>query len=71
MLSFMALDYYRTHPLLGYSLFALAVFMFVFFLITLRTVLANKETYAAVMLLPLRSDAPQTDPEESVMEVRS
>lgn len=71
MLSFMALDYYRTHPLLGYSLFALAMFMGVFFLVTLRTVLAHKGRYEAVAHLPLRSDAPQTGAHAKATEVRS
>lgn len=56
MLGFMALDFYRTNPLLGYALFALAVFMVVFFLVVVRTVLTGKERYAELALIPLRSE---------------
>lgn len=56
MLSFMALDFYRTNPLLGYALFALGVFMVVFFVIVVRTVLSDKDRYADLALIPLRSE---------------
>ena len=53
MLGFMAMDYFRHSPMLAYPLAALAIFMLVFFVVTLRTVLRSKSGYDSMALLPL------------------
>jgi hypothetical protein len=58
MLGFMAMDYFRHSPLLFYPLLALALFMGVFLLVSLRTVLTHKHRYDALAALPLK-DAEQ------------
>jgi hypothetical protein len=55
MLGFMAMDYFRQSPLLAYPLLALAIFMLVFFVVTVRTVLTQKSRYDAVAQLPLQA----------------
>jgi hypothetical protein len=54
MLSFMAMDFFRTSPLLGYPIAALALFMGVFFVVSLRTAWTRAERYAHVARLPLQ-----------------
>ena len=56
MLSFMAMDYFRQSPVLAYALVALAIFMMVFFAVTLRTLLTGAARYEAVANLPLERD---------------
>jgi hypothetical protein len=53
MLGFMAMDYFRQSPMLAYPLAALAIFMVVFLVVTVRTVLSGKRGYESVALLPL------------------
>ena len=53
MLGFMAMDYFRNSPLMAFPLLALAIFMGVFFLMTLRAVLTQKSRWEAVSRLPL------------------
>ena len=56
MLSFIAMDYFRQSPVLAFPLIAMAIFMLVFFAITLRAVLTNKAQYERVARLPLERD---------------
>ena len=56
MLRFMAMDYFSRSPVLFSALFALAIFMLVFFMVTLRTVLTNKARYEALARLPLEDE---------------
>jgi hypothetical protein len=58
MLSFMASEYFHHSPLLVYPLVALALFMLVFFLVTLRTVLTNKHRYEGLAAMPLEEPEP-------------
>jgi hypothetical protein len=58
MLGFMAMDYFRNSPVLFSALFALAIFMLVFCMVTLRAVLTNKARYEALASLPLEDDEP-------------
>ncbi len=58
MLSFMAMDFFQRSPMLMLPLVALALFMIVFFAVTVRTVLTNKSRYEAMANLPLEHDAP-------------
>lgn len=60
-MSFMAMDYFRQSPLLMFPLIALAIFMAVFFAVTVRTVLTHKGRYEAVSRLPLGERAAQED----------
>jgi hypothetical protein len=53
MLSFMASEYFQRSPMLFYPLLALALFMAVFFIITLRAVLTGGARYQALARLPL------------------
>ena len=53
MLSFMAMDYFQKSPVMAFPLIALAIFMGVFFLVTLRAVLTKKTRWDAVAQLPL------------------
>lgn len=59
MLSFMAMDYFRQSPLLAFPLLALAIFMLVFFAVTVRAVLTHKERLEALARLPLH-DPPRS-----------
>lgn len=56
MLGFMAMDYFRHSPVLFSALVALAIFMFVFCAVTLRTVLTSKSRYEALARLPLQNE---------------
>jgi hypothetical protein len=70
MLSLVAMDYFRQNPLLAFPLAALAIFMGVFFVVTLRTVLTSKSRYASVASLPLELEGPAAHGEaSSVKEV--
>jgi hypothetical protein len=60
MLGFMAMDYFRHSPLLFYPLLALAIFMVVFVLVSLRTLLTHKQRYDALAALPLMDDEKAT-----------
>lgn len=55
MLSFIAMDYFRRSPMLILPLLALAIFMLVFFAVTLRTLLTKKRSFDALARLPLES----------------
>ena len=56
MLSFMAMDYFRQSPVLAFPLLALAIFMLVFFAVTLRAVLTAKVRYERIARLPLEGE---------------
>jgi len=55
MLSFIAMDYFRRSPMLILPLVALALFMLVFFAVTLRTLLTKKRNFDALARLPLEA----------------
>jgi len=55
MMSFMAMDYFRRSPMLILPLVALALFMLVFFIVTVRTLLTKKRSFDALARLPLES----------------
>lgn len=58
MLGFMAMEYFRTNPVMMFPLIALAIFMAVFLVVTLRATLTQKSRWEAVANLPLeRTDA--------------
>jgi hypothetical protein len=52
----MALDFFRRSPMLILPVVALAIFMLVFFAVTLRTLLTKKQNYEAVARLPLEAE---------------
>ncbi|MFT3924171.1 MAG: hypothetical protein QM778_16670 [Myxococcales bacterium] len=54
MLRFMAMEFYRSNPLLGYAIFALGVFVAVFLAILARTFFSDDERYAELASLPLK-----------------
>jgi hypothetical protein len=56
MLRFMAMEYFSQSPVLFSALFALAIFMLVFVMVTLRTVLTNKTRYETLARLPLEDE---------------
>ena len=56
MLGFMASDYFRNSPMLSYPLLALAIFMLVFLVVTLRTVLTGKQRFEGLAALPLQDE---------------
>ncbi len=58
MLSFMATEFFQRSPMLMLPLVALAIFMLVFFAVTVRTVLTNKSRFDAMANLPLEHDGP-------------
>lgn len=55
MLGRVALSFFQQSPMLAFPLVALALFMLVFFVITLRTVLTQKSQYDGIARLPLES----------------
>ena len=55
MLGFMALDFFRQSPMLILPMVALAIFMLVFFAVTLRTLLTEQRNYEAIARLPLEA----------------
>ena len=55
MLSYAAMSYFANNPLLAFPIAALAIFMLVFFVVTLKTVLSGKDSYEAMERLPLES----------------
>ncbi len=57
MLSLVALDFFQKSPMLVFPLLALALFMLVFFVVTVRTVLTQKSRYEAVARLPLENQS--------------
>jgi hypothetical protein len=57
MLSYMAMSFFRTSPLLAYPLAALAIFMGVFFVIALRTYARQAASYEHLQRLPLEDGA--------------
>jgi hypothetical protein len=61
MLSVIALDYFRQSPVLAFPLLALAIFMLVFFFVTVRTVLTQKTRWEAVSRLPLNDPPGPSD----------
>ncbi len=60
MLSLVAMDFFQKSPLLAFPLVALALFMLVFFVITVRTVLTQKTRYEGVARLPLEAQSQET-----------
>lgn len=56
MLGFMATEYFEKSPVMVFPLIALAIFMSVFFLVTLRTVLTQKSRWDGAARLPLEDD---------------
>jgi hypothetical protein len=58
MLSFMASEYFQKSPMLVYPLVALALFMLVFFVVTLKTVLTRGAQYEGIARLPLEQAVP-------------
>jgi hypothetical protein len=56
MLSFMASEYFQRSPMLIFPVLALALFMLVFFVVTVRTVLTQKERYEGIARLPLADE---------------
>lgn len=63
MLSLVAMDFFQKSPMLAFPLLALALFMLVFFVVTLRTVLTQKSQYDHMARLPLEAEAPRLDQE--------
>lgn len=60
MLSYIAMEFFRSSPLLAYPLFALGCFFVVYLVWLLKTALASAERYEAVARLPLELErAPQ------------
>ena len=59
MLSFMAMDYFQKSPVMAFPLIALAIFMGVFFLVTLRAVLTKKSRWESIARLPLEQQGEQ------------
>jgi hypothetical protein len=57
MLSFMASEYFQRSPMLLYPLVALALFMLVFLVVTVKTVLTKGARYEAIARLPLEDQA--------------
>jgi len=57
MLSLIASDFFQKSPMLVFPLLALALFMLVFFVVTVRTVLTNKSRYESVARLPLENQS--------------
>jgi hypothetical protein len=55
MLGFMAMDYFRQSPMLAFPVLALAIFMLVFCLVSLRAVLTKKTRFEQISRLPLES----------------
>ncbi len=53
MLSFMAMDYFRQSPMLFFPLLALAIFMLVFFAVTVRALRTRQSCYERIARLPL------------------
>jgi hypothetical protein len=60
MLSFVAMEYFRSSPVMAFPLIALALFMSVFFIVTLRTVLTQKSRWQAAERLPLEDHGAQS-----------
>lgn len=56
MLSFMAMDFFRRSPMLMLPMVALAIFMLVFLVVTLRTLLSKAQRYEQMARLPLESE---------------
>ncbi len=56
MLGRVALNFFQQSPLLAFPLIALGLFMLVFFVITLRTLFAQKTRYDGVACMPLESN---------------
>lgn len=61
MLSFMAMDYFRQSPVMFFPLLALAIFMLVFFAVTVRALRTRRVCYERVARLPL-NDGSETEP---------
>lgn len=53
MLSLIALDFFRRSPMLMLPMVALAIFMLVFAVVTVRTLLRHKASYDHLANLPL------------------
>jgi len=57
MLSFMAMDYFRQSPMLAMPILALAIFMLVFLVVTVRALVTKSARFDAVARLPLEQEA--------------
>lgn len=57
-MGFMAIEYFRHSPLLAFPLIALAVFMLVFAIVTVRTLLTKQTRWDEAARLPLWEETP-------------
>ena len=60
-MSFMVKEFFLASPLLVYPLIALALFMGVFVMVTVATMMKRSESYAQVADLPLRDQPPHEE----------
>jgi len=56
MLSLIASDFFQKSPVLLFPLIALGLFMLVFFVVTVRTVMTKKAEFDRLAMLPLQAE---------------
>jgi hypothetical protein len=59
------MDFFQKSPVLAFPLIALGLFMLIFFVITLKTVMTQKSRYEALARLPLSDGEARSTKEAS------